>query len=256
MELVSYELQQWLLPEMLKLLKSHLTQVWLQPMPACSCTSNYISSSSSKQQDSVRDVWALRHAFTPTYTRTHMLSMSSSATPAAPPSSFPGFCFNLPVINAHTVRQSSCKHVPTTGVWSEQRSDDGQVYYWNKFLNMSKWTLDESEKQHLVPNLDPYNNRMFMPLAEFMKQPIARELLHNGELMQVGAAAVRMVVCTYVRCCVGVCVCACMCVHRLWRISACVHLGGLSPHLNTCLLAQHPLSLLLSLPTGAGPDQL
>ncbi|WIA33262.1 hypothetical protein OEZ86_006403 [Tetradesmus obliquus] len=71
------------------------------------------------------------------------------------------------------------------GVWSEQRSDDGQVYYWNKFLNMSKWTLDESEKQHLVPNLDPYNNRMFMPLAEFMKQPIARELLHNGELMQV-----------------------------------------------------------------------
>jgi hypothetical protein len=50
--------------------------------------------------------------------------------------------------------------------------------------------LDESEKQHLVPNLDPYNNRMFMPLAEFMRQPIAAELLHNGELMQVRAAAV------------------------------------------------------------------
>lgn len=78
----------------------------------------------------------------------------------------------------------SCK--PPAGVWSEQRSDEGQVYYWNKYLNMSKWTLDESEKQHLVPNLDPYNNRMFMPLAEFMRQPIAGELLHNGELLQVG----------------------------------------------------------------------
>jgi hypothetical protein len=76
-------------------------------------------------------------------------------------------------------------HLCTTGVWSEQRSDEGQTYYWNKYLNQSKWTLDESEKQHLVPNLDPYNNRMFMPLAEFMRQPIAGELLHNGELMQV-----------------------------------------------------------------------
>lgn len=73
----------------------------------------------------------------------------------------------------------------SSGVWSEQRADDGKVYYWNKYQNMSKWTLTDEEKQHLVPNLDAYDNRLFMPLKDFMKHPIATELLHNGELMQV-----------------------------------------------------------------------
>eukprot|EP00775_Hariotina_reticulata_P011842 gene11842-11986_t len=71
------------------------------------------------------------------------------------------------------------------GVWSEQRSDEGKIYYWNKYLNTSKWTLTDEERQRLVPNLDPYNNQLFMPLADFIQQPIARELLHNGETFQV-----------------------------------------------------------------------
>lgn len=72
-----------------------------------------------------------------------------------------------------------------SGVWSEQRTDDGKIYYWNKFLNTSKWTLDEAEQKRLMPNLDAYDNQLFMPLKDFMKQPIAQELLHNGEFMQV-----------------------------------------------------------------------
>eukprot|EP00879_Flechtneria_rotunda_P003584 GHRR01003819.1.p1 GENE.GHRR01003819.1~~GHRR01003819.1.p1 ORF type:complete len:560 (+),score=179.50 GHRR01003819.1:87-1766(+) len=71
------------------------------------------------------------------------------------------------------------------GVWSEQRTDDGKVYYWNKLQNSSKWTLSDEEQQYLVPNLDPYNNRLFMPLQDFIKHPIATEVLHNGELLQV-----------------------------------------------------------------------
>jgi hypothetical protein len=50
------------------------------------------------------------------------------------------------------------------GVWAEQRADDGRRYYWNKFTNTSKWELSEEEKVHLVPNLDPYDNPMVLPL--------------------------------------------------------------------------------------------
>lgn len=71
------------------------------------------------------------------------------------------------------------------GVWSEQRSDEGKLYYFNKLLNISKWSLSEDEQALLAPNLDPYNNRLFMPLSEFAASPIAAELLHNGQLMQV-----------------------------------------------------------------------
>jgi hypothetical protein len=74
------------------------------------------------------------------------------------------------------------------GVWSEQWSDDGKVYYFNKYLNISKWTITDEERQLLVPNLDPYNNHLFMPLADFIHQPIAQELLHNGATFQVGVA--------------------------------------------------------------------
>lgn len=54
------------------------------------------------------------------------------------------------------------------GVWAEQRADDGRRYYWNKFTNTSKWELSEEEKVHLVPNLDPYDNPMVMPLQVMM----------------------------------------------------------------------------------------
>jgi hypothetical protein len=35
------------------------------------------------------------------------------------------------------------------------------------------------------PVLDPYNNSLVMPLAEFVEHPIAAELLHNGATLQV-----------------------------------------------------------------------
>ncbi|KAF8067374.1 hypothetical protein HT031_002422 [Scenedesmus sp. PABB004] len=90
-------------------------------------------------------------------------------------------------VNDIKPRMAKAKAEPLVapGVWSEQRADDGRLYYWNKFQNTSKWSLSAEERKHLVPNLDPYNNRLFMPLAEFIKQPIATELLHNGEFMQV-----------------------------------------------------------------------
>lgn len=82
---------------------------------------------------------------------------------------------------------TALKAVPlkAPGVWAEQRADDGRRYYWNKFTNTSKWELSEEEKVHLVPNLDPYDNPMVLPLQDFIHQPIAAELLHNGELLQV-----------------------------------------------------------------------
>jgi hypothetical protein len=33
--------------------------------------------------------------------------------------------------------------------------------------------------------LNPYNNSLVMPLAEFIEHPIAHELLHNGGALQV-----------------------------------------------------------------------
>lgn len=51
-----------------------------------------------------------------------------------------------------------------TGVWSEQRATDGTRYYYNEATNTSKWELDEEEMKHLVPNLNPYDNDLAMPL--------------------------------------------------------------------------------------------
>ncbi len=47
------------------------------------------------------------------------------------------------------------------------------------------WNLTEAERELLLPPLDPYNNELVMPLEEFVKHPIAEELLHNGETFQV-----------------------------------------------------------------------
>lgn len=35
------------------------------------------------------------------------------------------------------------------------------------------------------PHFDPYNNKLVMPLKDFIEHPIAQELLHNGGLLQV-----------------------------------------------------------------------
>ena len=42
------------------------------------------------------------------------------------------------------------------------------------------WILPKAE-----PVLDPYNNSLVMPLAEWIEHPIAEELIHNGATLQV-----------------------------------------------------------------------
>ena len=37
----------------------------------------------------------------------------------------------------------------------------------------------------LSGQLDPYNNPLIMPLAEFVDAPLVKELLHNGAALQV-----------------------------------------------------------------------
>lgn len=48
-----------------------------------------------------------------------------------------------------------------------------------------RWELDGAQRARLVPPLDAYSNRLVMPLAEFARHPIAKDLLHNGEAFQV-----------------------------------------------------------------------
>jgi hypothetical protein len=68
----------------------------------------------------------------------------------------------------------------------EYTSKDDLPYFYNKVLNISKWELDEADKERLLPPVDPYNHPAYMPLADFVKHPIVDELLNNGELLQVG----------------------------------------------------------------------
>ena len=65
------------------------------------------------------------------------------------------------------------------------KSPDGDQFYYNKFMNVSKWNLTEAEMAHYQPPLNPYDNPLAMPLAEFAKHPIAQELIHNGASFQV-----------------------------------------------------------------------
>ncbi len=57
--------------------------------------------------------------------------------------------------------------------------------YHNKVHNISKPQLSEAERQKLLPTLDPYNNKLYMPLEQFVDHPIAKELIHNGIFFQV-----------------------------------------------------------------------
>lgn len=36
--------------------------------------------------------------------------------------------------------------------------------------------------------VDPYNNQYVIPLADFIEHPIAHELVHNGQTLQVSLA--------------------------------------------------------------------
>jgi hypothetical protein len=51
------------------------------------------------------------------------------------------------------------------------------------------WELTEAQKPLLLPPLDPYDNEIVMPLAEFAAHPIAAELIHDGQALQVGCVS-------------------------------------------------------------------
>jgi hypothetical protein len=51
---------------------------------------------------------------------------------------------------------------------------------------VSKWELEEVDKPRLLPPVDPYDHPAYMSLREFIAHPVAQELLHNGEALQVG----------------------------------------------------------------------
>ena len=43
----------------------------------------------------------------------------------------------------------------------------------------------EAPQSEELPPLDPYNNSLIMPLAEFIQHPDVHDLLHNGAAYQV-----------------------------------------------------------------------
>ncbi|GBF98742.1 hypothetical protein Rsub_11291 [Raphidocelis subcapitata] len=86
---------------------------------------------------------------------------------------------------AATAKADAEKAAGGPGHWLQLATEEGRTYYWNKARNTSKWQLDEADKPHLVPPLDPYNNPLTMPLAEFAAHPLAVDLVHNGEAFQV-----------------------------------------------------------------------
>ncbi|KAG2444547.1 hypothetical protein HXX76_001293 [Chlamydomonas incerta] len=76
---------------------------------------------------------------------------------------------------------------PEGGRWIEVEQD-GERWFHNKALNVSKWNLTDEEaglNGGVLPLLDPYDNELVMSLREFAQHPIATELLHNGAAFQV-----------------------------------------------------------------------
>jgi len=74
---------------------------------------------------------------------------------------------------------------PDSGNWIKVQHPDGDVYYYNKVQGRSVWNLTANERHYLLPPLDPYDNPLVLPLADFVKHPIAKDLLHNGQIFQV-----------------------------------------------------------------------
>eukprot|EP00798_Chlamydomonas_sp_ICE-L_P001356 gene1356-32718_t len=70
-----------------------------------------------------------------------------------------------------------------TNIWVKTSGPEGKDFFYNKALNISKWDL--SEDDIVLPDIDPYDNPMVMPLAEWVKTPIAHEIVHNGQSFAV-----------------------------------------------------------------------
>lgn len=71
------------------------------------------------------------------------------------------------------------------GNWITARHPNGQTFYHNCYLRKSVWNLTDAQRAAFRPPLDPYDNPLVMSLAEFVRHPIAEELLHNGQTYQV-----------------------------------------------------------------------
>jgi hypothetical protein len=88
----------------------------------------------------------------------------------------------------HRVVQVQKQRPGDKGVWQIMHTDNGQEYYLNRVQNVTVWEVPEDE-QHLILGdlgpLRPYDNVLFMPLKEFTEDPVAFELLHNGQTLQV-----------------------------------------------------------------------
>lgn len=61
----------------------------------------------------------------------------------------------------------------------------GRTYYYNKAMNKTAWDLETDEQRAaLAPPLDPYNNPLVMPLAEFVEHPMAQVRVALWHLFQ------------------------------------------------------------------------
>ncbi|GAX84368.1 hypothetical protein CEUSTIGMA_g11790.t1 [Chlamydomonas eustigma] len=69
--------------------------------------------------------------------------------------------------------------------WATVHHPDGSQFFWNQVLNKSAWQLTVTDEESLLPPLDPYNNTLVMSLQDFVRHPITKELLHNGQTYQV-----------------------------------------------------------------------
>lgn len=49
--------------------------------------------------------------------------------------------------------------------------------------------MDPSALEAALPEIDPYNNSMYLPLGDFIRSRQAADHLYNGETFQVGAPA-------------------------------------------------------------------
>lgn len=67
--------------------------------------------------------------------------------------------------------------------------DVDRPYYWNPVTNATMWELGPDEKaleaQEAWKGIPAYQNDLLLSLADFSKTPIAQELLHNGQTLQV-----------------------------------------------------------------------
>jgi hypothetical protein len=90
------------------------------------------------------------------------------------------------------------KQAPTKATTDEGKGKESKFVYFNRALNETRDTLDdlstrsndnekeeEEEEVVLLDDLDPYNNSVAMPLAEFIQLPEVHHLLHNNELFQI-----------------------------------------------------------------------